>query len=132
MIPSALRSYTGDAESEATGATLGEALADLDRRHPGIRFRMVDEQDRIRRHIRIFVNGEQRTGLATPLGRADEIIIVQALSGASHAADAGPFEIDAATASVALPPPCPHGRKPVEHLQAAGERCVLQIRQACR
>ena len=28
-----------------------EVLADLDRRHPGIRFRMIDEQNRIRRHI---------------------------------------------------------------------------------
>jgi len=81
LIPSALRSYTEDANSEAEGATLAEALIDLDRRHPGIRFRMVDEQDRIRRHIRIFVNGEQLRDLAAPLRPDDDIIIVQALSG---------------------------------------------------
>jgi sulfur-carrier protein len=81
LIPSALRSYTDDANTEAIGATLADALLDLDRRHPGIRFRMVDEQDRIRRHIRIFVNGEQLSELATPLSPTDDIIIVQALSG---------------------------------------------------
>jgi molybdopterin converting factor small subunit len=42
---------------------------------------MVDEQDRIRRHIRVFVNGEQVRDLAHPLAAADEVVIVQALSG---------------------------------------------------
>ena len=56
-------------------------LADLDRRYSGIRFRMIDEQGRIRRHIRIFVNGEQVRDLTQPLTATDEVIIVQALSG---------------------------------------------------
>jgi len=81
MIPSSLRSYTEKSMTEASGATLGEALADLERRYPGIRFRVVDEQDRIRRHIRIFVDGEQARDLAQPLDGAGEVIIVQALSG---------------------------------------------------
>lgn len=80
-IPSALRSYTDSSEAEASGATLGAVLSDLDRRYAGIRFRMVDEQDRIRPHIRIFVNGEQVRDLSQPLRAADEVIIVQALSG---------------------------------------------------
>jgi molybdopterin converting factor small subunit len=42
---------------------------------------MVDEQDRIRRHIRIFVNGEQTHALSQPLKATDEVVIVQALSG---------------------------------------------------
>jgi sulfur-carrier protein len=81
LIPSALRSYTEHGEAEASGATLAAVLADLDRRYAGIRFRMIDEQDRIRRHIRIFVNGEQVRDLSRPLGAADEVVIVQALSG---------------------------------------------------
>ena len=81
LIPSALRSYTEKGDAEARGATLAEALADLDRQYAGIRFRMVDEQDRIRRHIRIFVNGEQARDLSHPLAASDEVIIVQALSG---------------------------------------------------
>ena len=81
LIPSALRSYTERGETEATGATLADVLDDLERQYAGIRFRIIDEQDRIRRHIRIFVNGEQARDLAQPLNGTDEVIIVQALSG---------------------------------------------------
>jgi molybdopterin synthase sulfur carrier subunit len=81
LIPSALRSYTERSETEASGATLAAVLADLDRRYAGILFRMVDEQDRIRPHIRIFVNGKQVRELSQPLSARDEVVIVQALSG---------------------------------------------------
>ncbi len=82
LIPSPLRSYTDErGEVEADGATLAELLADLDRRYPGIRFRMIDEQDAIRRHIRIWVNQDQVRALDARLSRSDEVIIFQALSG---------------------------------------------------
>jgi molybdopterin converting factor small subunit len=81
LIPSALRSYTEAAEAHAGGATLGAALEDLERQYAGIRFRMIDEQERIRRHIRIFVNGVQVHDLGRALAAEDEIVIVQALSG---------------------------------------------------
>ena len=81
IIPSALRSYTEASKAEASGATLAEVLNDLDRRYVGIRFRMIDEQDRIRRHIRIFVNGVQVRVLSHPLAESDDVVIVQALSG---------------------------------------------------
>jgi len=81
LIPGALRSYTERGDAEAGGATLAAVLADLERQYPGIRFRMIDEQDRIRRHIRIFVNGDQVHDLAHPLDARDEVVIVQALSG---------------------------------------------------
>jgi molybdopterin synthase sulfur carrier subunit len=81
LIPSALRSYTDRAETEASGTTLADVVADLDRLYPGIRFRMINEQGRIRPHIRFFVDGEQLHDLALALGAARELIIVQALSG---------------------------------------------------
>lgn len=81
IVPSALYSYTERAEVAAEGATLSAALADLDRQYPGIRFRMIDEQERMRPHIRFFLNGEQVHDLAHPLRPSDELIIVQALSG---------------------------------------------------
>ena len=81
LIPSPLLSYTGRAWVDADGRTLGGLLADLDRQYPGIRFRMIDEQDRVRAHIRIFVNGDQVFDLAHPLRKTDDIQIVQALSG---------------------------------------------------
>ena len=82
LIPNPLRSYTGDAASvTGVGATLGDLTRDLDRRYPGMRFRIIDEQGQIRRHIRFFVNGVQSFELSTPLAEADEVMIVCALSG---------------------------------------------------
>jgi molybdopterin converting factor small subunit len=81
LIPTPLLSYTERREVEADGATVGEVLLDLDRRYPGIRFRMINEQDEMRRHIRFFLNGDQVFDLARPLAPTDELIIVQALSG---------------------------------------------------
>jgi molybdopterin converting factor small subunit len=81
LIPSPLRSYTGAAEVEAEGATLDALLRDLDRRHPGLRFRVVDEQDRMRPHVRFFVDGEQAFDLGQRLEAGQSVQIVPALSG---------------------------------------------------
>jgi sulfur-carrier protein len=81
LIPTPLRSYTGAREVEASGATVGELLSELDRRYPGLRFRMIDEQNRMRPHIRFFVNGEQTFDMARALRPDDALQIVQALSG---------------------------------------------------
>ena len=81
-IAQPLRSYTQQQASvEADGATLAALLADLDRRYPGIRFRMIDEQDRVRTHMRVFVNRAQVDDLSTPLRDGDEVHVFQALSG---------------------------------------------------
>jgi molybdopterin converting factor small subunit len=66
---------------EAQGATLGQALADLDRQFPGMRFRMIDEQGRIREHIRFFVNQELARELGMGLRDGDELQIICAISG---------------------------------------------------
>ena len=81
LIPTPLRSYTGCSHVDAAGATLGEVLEALERRYPGIRFRMIDEQDRMRPHMRFFVNGMQVRELTHPLAPGDAVQIVQALSG---------------------------------------------------
>jgi len=81
LIPSALRDYTHATWVEASGATLGAVLDDLERQFPGIRFRMIDEQDRMRPHVRFFLDGEQTFDLARPLSPDEELLIVQALSG---------------------------------------------------
>jgi molybdopterin converting factor small subunit len=82
IMPSQLRGYTSGAkEVHAEGATLDAVLRDLDRRFPGIRFRVIDEQDRVRPHILIFVAGERTESIATPIGADAEVQIVGALSG---------------------------------------------------
>ena len=82
VLPTPLAEYTAHArEVEATGATLAELFADLDRRYPGLRFRVIDEQDAIRAHIKVFVNRVQASSIAAPLAPGDEILVVAALSG---------------------------------------------------
>jgi molybdopterin converting factor small subunit len=81
LIPSALHSYTTQAWVEAEGGTVGEIFDDLESQFPGIRFRMVDEQGHLRRHIRLFHQREIVFDLATPLPAEGELLIVQALSG---------------------------------------------------
>lgn len=81
-IPTALRSYTKQkSEVAAEGQTLAEVMSALDRRYPGLRFRIITEQDMIRQHIRIFVNEEQARDLSLVLRPDDQIYIICALSG---------------------------------------------------
>ncbi len=81
-IPSPLLSYTDQRdEVEARGATVAALLEDLNRQFPGLRFRMIDEQDALRPHMRIFVNGARCDSLTVALAASDEIHILQALSG---------------------------------------------------
>jgi sulfur-carrier protein len=81
-IPTPLRSYTGQqAVVDVAGATVDDILVELDRRYPGLRFRMVDEQGRLRRHMNVFVNDESVRDLGTAVSDADELTIMQALSG---------------------------------------------------
>ena len=81
-IPTPLRSYTGgEANVTAHGETVADVLADLDRQFPGIRFRVVDEQDRLREHMTVWLDGERCRDLTAPLGGLDELVLMQALSG---------------------------------------------------
>jgi molybdopterin converting factor small subunit len=80
-IPSPLFSYTNRREVIAEGATLAAILRDLERQFPGLRFRMVDEQDQLRPHMRVFIGSNELRDLETPLNPAETLHIVQALSG---------------------------------------------------
>ena len=82
IVPTQLRGYTaGRAEVRAEGGTLAEVLADLDRQFPGFRFRVIDEQDRVRRHILLFVGSERQDDLAAAIPPGTDVQIVGALSG---------------------------------------------------
>lgn len=81
-VPSPLYSYTKNrAQVDADGATLGAVLDDLERRYPGIRFRVVDEQGRIRPTLLFYVNGQVTRTLTQAVGDADDVHIIAALSG---------------------------------------------------
>jgi molybdopterin synthase sulfur carrier subunit len=81
LMPSALRSYTREAQVEAVGDTLDALFTDLERRYPGLRFRVVDEQGQLRPNMRLFVNGLGVRDLRHALKADDFVAVVLALSG---------------------------------------------------
>ncbi|MCK6588624.1 MAG: MoaD/ThiS family protein [Polyangiaceae bacterium] len=83
-IPTPLRTLTGgNDEVRATGATVAEALDDLEKKHPGIRDRLLDDKGAVRRHVNIYVGEEDirfLDGLQTEL-KGEQISIVPAIAG---------------------------------------------------
>lgn len=88
-VPTPLRSYTGAAEVDVAvpvlapelPPTVGGVLAALDQGFPGIRFRIIDEQGGVRRHIKLFVGAALVRDLGTPIAQGSDVMIVAALSG---------------------------------------------------
>lgn len=81
-VPTPLRSYTQKAgQVEQAGSSLREVLDGLDQRFPGLRFRIIDEQDGIREHIKLFVNADQASKIDVPVADRDDLHIICALSG---------------------------------------------------
>jgi len=81
-LSSPLLSYTnGVNRLEAEGESLSALVDRLDAGFPGLRFRIIDEQGRVREHIRFFVDGELARDLSQPLQPDQEVHILCALSG---------------------------------------------------
>jgi molybdopterin converting factor small subunit len=69
---------------EVPGATVGEVVAALEKRHPGFALYVADETGRLRRHVNVFVGEDpicDREALSDKLSPGDEVFILQALSG---------------------------------------------------
>jgi molybdopterin converting factor small subunit len=82
LIPSQLHAYSGGQSCvEAQGRTVEAVLDDLDRRFPGLKFRVVDEQARIRRHIRVYIGRDAARDVTTAVDDGAELMIFGALSG---------------------------------------------------
>ena len=86
-IPTILRTYTDGAKQvEGTGSTLGELLADLDRKHGGLRDRLVDDGG-LRRFVNVYLNDEDvrfLAGLDTPVKDGDTVTVLPAVAGGAH------------------------------------------------
>jgi sulfur-carrier protein len=83
-IPTPLRTLTGGEEQvQAEGATVGQVIENLEKRHPGLRDRLLDEKG-VRRFVNIYVGDEDirfLDGLATALTGTEEVSIVPAIAG---------------------------------------------------
>jgi molybdopterin synthase sulfur carrier subunit len=87
-VPTPLRKFTAGAEAvQGSGATIAALVDDLERKFPGIRERICDEQGRVRRFVNLYLNGDDirfLQQLETKLKDGDEISIVPAIAGGSH------------------------------------------------
>lgn len=83
-IPTPLRTLTGGAdEVNATGATVGEVIEELEKRYPGVRDRLLDEKG-VRRFVNIYVGDEDirfLDGLKTEVKGGDQLAIIPAIAG---------------------------------------------------
>lgn len=84
-LPGALRDATsGQTKIEASGPTLGEVIADVDRRHPGFRERILDESGRLRSYVNVYIGDDDaRThgGLDAPVPDRSEVMVIPAMAG---------------------------------------------------
>ena len=84
-VPTILRTYTGGvADVTVNGATLADALADLDAQYPGIGTRVLDDSGKLRRFVNVYVNDDDvrfLQDLDTPTPDGTSISIIPAVAG---------------------------------------------------
>lgn len=73
----------GHGEHDIDGATVAELLGGLERSQPAMRGWVLDERGRIRRHINVFVNGDQADA-SSPVEAGDRVEVLPAISGGSR------------------------------------------------
>jgi molybdopterin converting factor small subunit len=78
---SALHRFMPAPAMVVAGPTVGQALASVFAERPMLRGYLLDDQGALRRHVVLYVNGQAAAGLADPVGPADEIYVLQALTG---------------------------------------------------
>ena len=84
-LPGSLRDAVGgDNKVSATGATLEEVFADIDRRHPGFRARVVDESGRLVTYVNVYIgedDARSKGGLAAEIPEGAEVMVIPAMAG---------------------------------------------------
>jgi molybdopterin synthase sulfur carrier subunit len=84
-LPGALRDAAGgQTKLEASGRTLAEIFADIERRHPGFRGRVVDESGRLRSYVNVYIgedDARSRGGTDAPVPDGSEVMVIPAMAG---------------------------------------------------
>ena len=85
LIPTPLRSLTKEQDTvEASGKTIGDVVADLETKYPGLKARLCDDKGEIRRFVNVYLNQEDirfKEGRQTAVSDGDEVSIVPAIAG---------------------------------------------------
>jgi len=96
LIPTPLRPYTDKQDAvDASGATVGELLADLTRKHAGLKAHLYNEQGKLRSFVNVYVNDEDIRYLQkeqTPVQSADTVSIIPSVAGGAPSAEAPAVE----------------------------------------
>ena len=84
-LPGALRDATGGkTKLEASGRTLADVIADIERRHPGFSDRVLDDAGRLRTYVNVYIGEEDARssgGLAAPVPEGSEVMVIPAMAG---------------------------------------------------
>ena len=84
-LPTVLRVHAGGTKTvEAEGATVGEALRDLEAKYPGLVGQVINDEGALHKFVNVYVNDDDvryLSSLDTPLGPSDEISILPAVAG---------------------------------------------------
>lgn len=84
-LPGALRDATGgQTKLEANGRTLADVIADIDRRHPGFRGRVLDETGHLRSYVNVYIgedDARSKGGLDAPVPDGSEVMVIPAMAG---------------------------------------------------
>src|SRR5207245_6255766 len=85
LIPTPLRPYTDKRDAvDAEGQTVGELLADLTRKHAGLKPHLYTDEGRLRSFVNVYVNDEDIRYLQkeqTPVAAGDTISIIPSVAG---------------------------------------------------
>jgi molybdopterin synthase sulfur carrier subunit len=85
QVPTLLRKLTGGQDRvEVSGTTVGQSIDNLERTHPGLKYKLCDDTGNLRRFINIYVNQDDirfLNDLDTPLNDGDELVIIPAIAG---------------------------------------------------
>jgi sulfur-carrier protein len=84
-LPGALRDSTGgQTKLEARGRTLGDVIADVDRRHPGFRGRVLDDAGKLRTYVNVYIDEDDARsngGTEATVPEGAEVMVIPAMAG---------------------------------------------------
>ncbi|HEV2250599.1 MAG TPA: MoaD/ThiS family protein [Candidatus Limnocylindria bacterium] len=84
-LPGVLRDAVGgETKIQASGRTLADVFADIERRHPGFRARILDDTGGIRSYVNVYigdVDARGAGGLATAVPDDSEVMVIPAMAG---------------------------------------------------
>src|ERR1700755_3467829 len=104
LIPTPLRPYTDKQDAvDASGATVGELLADLTAKHAGLKAHLYNDQGKLRSFVNIYVNDEDIRYLQkeqTSVKTDDTVSIIPSVAGGAPTTADNAATEKASTASV--------------------------------